>query len=65
MTDLMYETYMAHNALNDVKALQKLAEDVKSKFPEDIFGQGVILNSVNAAIHKTTLEPILQGKSYF
>ena len=35
MTDLMCETYMAHNASDDVKALQKLAELVKSKFPEN------------------------------
>ena len=62
MTDLMHETYMAHNTLDDVKALQKLVELVKSKFPENIFGPGVILNSVNAASLKTTLEPLLQGK---
>ena len=61
MTDLMHETYMAHNALDYVKALQKLAGFVKSKFPENTFGPGVILNSVNAASHKATLEPLLQG----
>ena len=59
MTDLMHETYMAHNALDDVKVLQKLAELVKSKFPEKTFGPGVILNSINAASHKTSLEPFL------
>ena len=52
---------MAHNALYDVKALPKLAELVKSKSSENTFGPGVILNPVNAASHKTTLEPFLQS----
>ena len=62
MCDLIHETYMADNALGDVNTLQKLAELVKSKFPENTFGPGVVLNSVNAARNKTTLEPSVQGR---
>ena len=46
MTNVMHETYKAH----DVKELQNLTELVKSKFQENTFGPGVILNSMHPVI---------------
>ena len=62
MANLLNETYAAHNSLDDVKALQKLSQLVLSKFPSYIFHSSVIINSVNAAINKLTLQPLLAGK---
>ena len=40
MNDLLNEVYPAHNASDDVKALQKLSELVSSKFPSYTVGIG-------------------------
>ena len=51
MTELMNETYHAHNALDDVKALQKMTGLIKHVLPKNIFGSQVILNSINAGTY--------------
>ena len=58
----MQETYVTRNSLDDVKK-HKLSELVNPRFPENTFWSGVILNSVNTAINKATLEPLLEGKA--
>ena len=57
----MNETYAAHNALEDVKALQKLSQIVITKFPVYTFGADTILRSVNASAYKLTLQPLVTG----
>ena len=63
MHELIHETYSAHNALNDVKALKRLIELVRSKSPKHTFGSSVIVNSVNAATHRMTLKPLEDSKT--
>ena len=58
MTDLLDESYAAHNSLDDVKALPKLSQLVQHKFPSYSFGEGEIRNLVNAAQYKKTLQPL-------
>ena len=62
MANLLNETYAAHNSLDDVKSLQKLSQLVTLKFPSYIFHSSVIINSVNAATNKLTLQPLLTRK---
>ena len=61
ITDFMNETYAAHNALEDVKALQRLSQIVISKFPVYTFGADAILRSVNTSAYKLTLQPLVTG----
>ena len=56
--NLLHETYSAHNALDDVKALQKLCELVKTALPKHMFGPSLIVNSVNAVTYQNTLKPL-------
>ena len=63
INDLLHEAYSAHNALDDVKALQKLTELVKPAFSKYMFGASVILNSVNAVSHRMTLKPLEDCKA--
>ena len=63
MHDLMHETYSAHNALDDVKALQKLLELVKPTLAKHMFSHNIILNLVSAATYRLTLKPLEDSKS--
>ena len=65
MHDLMHETYSAHNALDDVKAVQKLLELVKPALAKHMFSHlnNIILNLVNAATYRLTLKPLEDSKS--
>ena len=63
MTELMNETYHAHNALDDVKALQKMTELIKHVLPKNIFGSQVNLNSINAGTYQNTLKPLEDSKA--
>lgn len=63
MNELLHESYCAHNALDDVKALQILTELVKPVFSKYMFGASVILNSVNAVSHRITLKPLEDSKA--
>ena len=61
MNDLMQETHSAHNALDDIKALQKLCELVKPALLKEIFIASIIINSVIVPGHKITLK-LLEDK---
>ena len=58
MMDLLQETYSAHNALDDVKALQRLLQLVTPVLPNYMFDSSVIMNSVNAGTYRNTLKPL-------
>ena len=61
ITDLMNETYAAHNALEDIRALQRLLGIVNVKFSKFVFGASTILRSVNASAYRQTLQPQVDG----
>ena len=63
MSDLLHESYAAHNSLDDVKALAKLSQLVQHKFPHYSFGGSDIRNLVNAAQYKKTLQPLQLKKA--
>ena len=62
INDLLQETYSAHNALDDVKALQKLCELVKPALLKEIFDPSIIINSVIAPGHRITLKLLEDSK---
>ena len=51
---LLNETYLAHNALDDVKALQKLAQLVKHRLKDYSFQACHVVNTANMATVKKT-----------
>ena len=63
MSNLLHESYAAHNSLDDVKALAKLSELVQHKFPSYSFDGSDIRNLVNAAQYKKTLQSLLLKKA--
>ena len=63
MKDLLQETYCAHNALDDVKALKKLCGLVKNKFPSYTVGITDVVNSANTSTYKKTLLPLQTEKA--
>ena len=62
MAELLQESYSAHNALGDVKALQRMLKFVESSMSKHLFGPTVIMNSMNAASHRSTLKPLEENK---
>ena len=63
MAELLHENYVAHNALDDVKALRKLLDLVRPVLPKHMFGTSLIINSVNAGAHRMTLKPLEDTKA--
>ena len=63
MAELLHESYSAHNALDDVKALQRILGLVESALSQHLFGPTVIINLVNAASHRSTLKPLEENKA--
>ena len=63
MAELLHDNYVAHNALDDVKALRKLLDLVRPVLPKHMFGTSVIINSVNAGTHRMTLKPLEDTKA--
>ena len=61
--ELLHASYLAHNSLDDVKALQRLSELVKAAFPKYIFGPSVIVNTANSGIFKASLKPLEDCKA--
>ena len=59
---LLNETYAAHNALDDVKALQKLTQLVKHRLKDCSFQACHVVNTANMATVKKTLQPLLAAK---
>ena len=63
MAELLHEPYAAHNALDDVKALQRMLRLVESALSQHLFGPAVIINSVNVTSHRSTLKPLEEHKA--
>ena len=63
MTNLLHKSYSAHNALDDVRVLQKPSELVKDKFPNYTFTVSDFVNSANMASNKRTLQLLLTDKA--
>ena len=59
---LLNETYAAHNALDDVKTLQKLTQLVKHRLKDYSFQACHVVNTANMATVKKTLQPLLAAK---
>ena len=48
--------------LDDVKALQRMLKFVEFVMSKHLFGPTVIMNSMNAASHRSTLKPLEENK---